>query len=274
MRITVLAENTALSPEYSAEHGLSLYVESGEAKILFDMGRTDLFLQNAEKLGVPIDQVDIAVISHGHHDHGGGLSAFLAANKKAKVYINARAFERHLSLKQGGVIGNIGLDTALLTSDRIVVAGEQMEIARGMTLFSGVTARTLFPRCNETLFMEQNGELVADDFAHEQNLILDENGALVLFAGCAHCGIVNILRRAEEISGGRMNAVFGGFHLKSPSLKKSEPPDRIRAVGEALSASGAVFYTGHCTGEEAFNQLKEMLGDRLTAISTGGGYTI
>ena len=274
MRITVLVENTSYSPELRAEHGLSLFVETEQTKLLFDMGRTDLFLQNAERLGVKIDEVDLAVISHGHHDHGGGLGAFLAENKKANVYVHTRAFERHLSLKQGGVLGEIGLNPLLRSSERIIFVGERTEIAPGMTLFSGVNERTLFSRCNDTLYMVKDDAIVADDFQHEQNLILAENGKLVLFAGCAHCGIVNILRRAEEIAGRRMDAVFGGFHLQSPSLKKSEPPERIRAVGEALASSGSAFYTGHCTGEEAFGQLKAILGDQLTAISTGAGYEI
>ncbi|MEN6594722.1 MAG: MBL fold metallo-hydrolase [Clostridiaceae bacterium] len=274
MRIVTLVENTASSEAFCAEHGLSLYVETGTTKLLFDMGRTDLFLHNANKLGVLIDQVDLAVISHGHYDHGGGLSAFLAANKKASVYINTRAFERHLSIKQGGVLGDIGLDAALRSSGRMVAVGERMEIARGMTLFSGVTERTLYSRCNDTLFMEQDGEFVADDFAHEQNLIIEENGKLVLFAGCAHNGIVNILRRAEAIAGRRMDAVIGGFHLQSPSLKHSEPPEHIRAVGEALLASGSVFYTGHCTGEEPFLMLKQIMNEKLLALSTGGIYEL
>jgi 7,8-dihydropterin-6-yl-methyl-4-(beta-D-ribofuranosyl)aminobenzene 5'-phosphate synthase len=274
MRITVLVENSSYSPELRAEHGLSLFVETEQTKLLFDMGRTDLLLQNAERLGVKIDQVDLAVVSHGHHDHGGGLGAFLAENKKANVYVHARAFERHLSLKQGGVLGEIGLNPLLRSSKQIIFVGERAEIAPGMTLFSGVNERTLFSRCNDTLYMVKDDAVVADDFMHEQNLIIAENGKLVLFAGCAHCGIVNILRRAEEIAGRRMDAVFGGFHLHSPSLKKSEPPERIRAVGEALASSGASFYTGHCTGEEAFGQLKAILGDQLTSISTGGRYEI
>ena len=122
--------------------------------------------------------------------------------------------------------------------------------------------------------MEQNGEFVADDFAHEQNLIIEENGKCVLFAGCAHNGIVNILRRAEAIAGRRMDAVIGGFHLQSPSLKHSEPPERIRAVGEALLASGSVFYTGHCTGEEPFLLLKQIMNEKLLALSTGGIYEL
>ena len=274
MKVTVLAENTALSDAYGAEHGLSLFIESGTTKLLFDMGRGELFLQNAEKLGVSIAGVDVAVLSHGHYDHGGGLKAFLAANEKAPVYVNEYAFEAHFSQKNDGNPHDIGLDPAILTSGRIHLAGRREEIRAGMTLFSGVTERTLFSRCNDTLLMERAGALEPDDFRHEQNLLVWEGETLVLFAGCAHCGIVNIVREAERVAGRKLTAVFGGFHLQNPSTGESEPHEHVRAVGEALHASGARYYTGHCTGDEPFAQLKQIMGENLAAITTGGVYEL
>ena len=54
MRITTLAENTSVSDNFSAEHGLSLYIETDKHNILFDMGQTELFSENAEKLGIDL----------------------------------------------------------------------------------------------------------------------------------------------------------------------------------------------------------------------------
>ena len=143
-----------------------------------------------------------------------------------------------------------------------------------MTLFSGVTERTLFSRCNDTLLMERAGALEPDDFRHEQNLLVWEGETLVLFAGCAHCGIVNIVREAERVAGRKLTAVFGGFHLQNPSTGVSEPHEHIRAVGEALLASGARYYTGHCTGDEPYVQLKQIMGENLAAITTSGVYEL
>ena len=95
MRITALVENTVGNGCVECEHGLSLYIETEKHKILFDMGQSALFLQNARALGVDIAAVDMAVLSHGHYDHGGGLSAFLQANTNAPVYISRYAFEPH-----------------------------------------------------------------------------------------------------------------------------------------------------------------------------------
>lgn len=93
MKITCLTENTSICDEIGYEHGLSLYIETEEHNILFDMGQSDLFFQNAEKLGVDIAAVDIAILSHGHYDHGGGLAKFLEVNSLAPIYISRYAFE-------------------------------------------------------------------------------------------------------------------------------------------------------------------------------------
>ena len=84
MKIVMLMENTVCARSFACEHGLSMYIETGSRKILFDMGASDQFAANAQKAGVDLTQVDTAILSHGHNDHGGGLQTFLALNKKAK----------------------------------------------------------------------------------------------------------------------------------------------------------------------------------------------
>ena len=110
MKLTTLIENTTCRPDLTPEHGLSLYIETGEHRILFDAGQSDAFADNAEKMGIDLGEVDLAILSHGHYDHGGGIAKFLQINKKAPVYINKHGFEPHYN----GTEKNIGLDTELL----------------------------------------------------------------------------------------------------------------------------------------------------------------
>lgn len=100
MLIKTLVENTSVSEDFGSEHGLSLYIETKKQKILFDVGASELFLQNAKKLGVNIADVDFLVISHGHYDHGGGLKTFLKRTQKPKYfYIDSLLKSTMLSVK-------------------------------------------------------------------------------------------------------------------------------------------------------------------------------
>ena len=87
MKITTLIENTALSPAFAAEHGLSLFVETENSRFLFDAGQSGAFADNAARLGIDLRTADFAVLSHGHYDHGGGMLRFLERNRRAKIYV-------------------------------------------------------------------------------------------------------------------------------------------------------------------------------------------
>ena len=170
MRITTLVENQAILPVLGAEHGLSLMIETGRKPILFDMGKSDLFLRNAEALGCSIASVDLAIVSHGHYDHGGGMGTFLSANDHAPVYIRSSAFQPHRSNRPNGELADIGLNPALLESGRLVFTGEQEVLDEELSLFSGVVERAHFSDGNASILMLKDGKIVPDDFVHEQKL--------------------------------------------------------------------------------------------------------
>ena len=94
-RVAALVENSSAAPACESRHGLSLYLETGKHKVLFDVGPNRLFLENAAKLGVDIAAVDTVILSHGHVDHAGGLEAFLSANDRARIYLRPSATEPH-----------------------------------------------------------------------------------------------------------------------------------------------------------------------------------
>ena len=87
-RIIILSDNRTDNPLLETEHGLSVYLENNGRRYLLDTGASDLFMRNAEKLGVDLSEVDYCLISHGHNDHIGGLPAFLEVNHKAKVILS------------------------------------------------------------------------------------------------------------------------------------------------------------------------------------------
>ena len=77
MKIVVLSDNKKTCESFESEHGLSVYIETENQRCLLDVGASDIFIRNAERLGVDIKSVDLLFISHGHADHLGGLLLFL-----------------------------------------------------------------------------------------------------------------------------------------------------------------------------------------------------
>jgi len=275
MKITVLLENTVCRGGMKCAHGLSMHIAANGRSILFDMGPNAMFLENAEALGVEIADVDLAVLSHAHDDHSGGLELFCKRNGHAPVYLQKDVWGEYYVVTPQKC-KYIGLDRAVRKYEsRFRFASGVTELGEGLTLFSGGMGRDLLSHANDTLREKVGEDYPPDDFRHEQNLLVTENGKTVLFGGCAHNGIVNILRRAEEIVGRAPDAVFAGFHLYNPSLAQSEPRELVSAVARELKArQNTMFYTGHCTGAEAFDVLRETLGDRLAPMPTGSVFEI
>ena len=270
MKVITLFENRTISKEYRSKHGLSLYIETSNHKILFDTGTDDSFAYNASKLGVNLEDIDIAIISHGHYDHGGGLEAFLKLNSKAKIYIGKKAFDNHLVKILGIIKYNIGLKKELLSNNRIMFVDGMLRIDDELTLFGNVKGNKLLPKGNDKLLKEYSKGLVKkDDFDHEINLLINENNKYSLFCGCAHKGIINIIERTKDIIDSDLYTVIGGFHLMGMKVKDSKAKDFLDELSSTLSNNNVEqYYTCHCTGEKTYNYLSEKMSN-LRELKTG-----
>ena len=276
MKITVLAENTSAREGVKCGHGLSLFIETAAHKIMFDFGPDgDMLRGNAAALGVDPGSADIAILSHGHNDHSGGLAAFLEDNETATLYVHRRAGLPHYA-NAGGGYHDISADRALLEryADRVVWTEDLYHIDETLTLFSDVAPDMPLFATNRTLFELRDGEYVTDGFEHEQDLLIREDGKIALIGGCAHRGIVNIALRAAEIEGKAPDTVFAGFHLNNPGLKEDEPAEVVAEVGKRLSALPCRYYTGHCTGAGPFEILQGVLGPRIAYMGGGGVFEL
>ncbi|MBP3592804.1 MAG: MBL fold metallo-hydrolase [Clostridia bacterium] len=256
MKIVVLAENTAACEGIGCEHGLSLYIEAAGQKILCDMGQSALFEENAKALGVSLSEVTLAVLSHGHYDHGGGLARFLALNEAAPVYMHKDAFLPHYN----GTEKYIGLDTALAASPRIVFTEKRQTIAEGLTLIPATDIVRRYKKIPHGLTEKVGESFVEDDFRHEQYLLIEEAGKRVLISGCSHIGVMNIARDL------RPDVLIGGFHFSKLALDGA-----LADAAKTLAAMDTDFYTCHCTGEEQYRFMKQYM-PRLSYL--GGGRSI
>lgn len=256
MKITVLTENTS-HLGLPCEHGLSLYIEANGVKLLFDSGQSGLFAENAARLGVDLSAVEIAVLSHGHYDHGGGLMRFLQLNQKAKIYMSRHAFDPYYNGER-----YIGLDASLRDSGRIVPTDGMTSLGSGLTLCDLNDIETEPAPGAAGLNRMENGVMIPDDFRHEQYLLIEESGKRVLFSACSHKGVLAIAERF------RPDVLIGGFHFMKLPLD-----EKLLGYAERLNACDTEYYTCHCTGVEQYDFIKPHM-PRLHYISTGDMLTI
>lgn len=270
MKIITLMEDQAASGEFVAERGLCQYIETAKHKILFDMGPSGSFVENAKTLGVDLGDVDIAVLSHGHSDHGGGLETFCAMNYKADVFVNPEAFGDFYAVLPGQEPRYIGLSNQLWrVENRMVPSIPGLTLGGELTFLGDIPNTFEWTPVVPKLQQKTEQGFVRDEFRHEQHLLVSSQGKTALFAGCAHGGIVNVVRTAEETLGKRPDVVFAGFHLFELDPEDPRSMENLTAVAAELSKGDTVYYAGHCTGDWAFSVLQGLMGDRMRPMRAG-----
>jgi 7,8-dihydropterin-6-yl-methyl-4-(beta-D-ribofuranosyl)aminobenzene 5'-phosphate synthase len=276
MEVTSLIDHVKARAEkaITTEWGLSFHVKSNDFSILFDMGSSRHFMDNASALDVDVKSVELAVLSHGHYDHGGGLRSFLTTNSTAVVHMGKGA-DADLYAKLFGFKRYVGLEKDILHEyqDRIRFLDDTTELRKGVFAIIPIKESYPPPTGNRFLFRRRGSILSPDDFSHELALAVETGGGLVVLTGCSHHGSLNILAAVKDALPDRpIKALFGGFHLVSLpfSWTLSEREESVRALGqEFLQSRVERFYTCHCTGLKGYRILKHVMGERLEYFPAG-----
>ena len=282
MRVTTLIENSTLAgrEDLVAEFGLSLHIQCGDLHVLFDTGASGAFADNAERLGIDLEKVNVAVLSHHHFDHGGGLQRFLAINNRARVHLRASGWAPRYFRALVVVKRPIGLDASLFDrfAHRFELVTESMEVAPGVFLLTDIGSNYPRPEGNRHLFVDRGGSLELDPFEHELVLVVREEDGIVVFTGCSHHGILNMIEAARsrfpEVP---VKAVFGGFHLIGVPFLDSmaAPREEVEGIGRTmLELTAGPIFTGHCTGRKAYGVLAGVMGSALRPFATGSSVEV
>ncbi len=268
IKVTPLIDN-ALTDPLVAEHGLALWVEvacadGGEAeRMLLDTGQTARNLShNADALGVDLSKLSRIVLSHGHYDHSGGLAAVAEACPDCDVYVGQdvtrRRFSTQLGLGSDGrkMLKQIGMPTIGeldKLNAHVVSPGHIYKVSPSVTLFS-----LPWPAPSNPRLLAADG-VSADDFSDEVFTLVDDGVHRVLFGGCTHHGLRQLLSfvfdKKDSLLGGvgRVDAFVGGLHLQgkpmSDIVEEAEGVSRYN-IGEWMPL--------HCTGADALNVWREM----------------
>lgn len=265
MKVKVLIDNKTKEKIFKPEWGLSVYIEFENHKFLLDTGWHGYFASNAKKMGINLADVDYGILSHGHMDHANGLNKFFRNNKTAKFYLQNEAGGKYYS-DHHFIRMYIGIKKSYLRrfANRFEYV-KKYQLCPNVYLLPHSTPGLEEKGKAAWLYVKRDGKLKGDDFRHEQSLIFDTPNGLVIMNSCSHAGADVIIKEAQkEFPGKKIHALLGGFHLAHSS------DEEVRAFGNRLKELEVdCIYTGHCTGDKAFQILHEMLGDKVQQLYTG-----
>jgi 7,8-dihydropterin-6-yl-methyl-4-(beta-D-ribofuranosyl)aminobenzene 5'-phosphate synthase len=265
-KITILCENTVGRLVGSGEHGFSAYLETDRGNYLFDTGNSHSIVPNSLLLNKDLRSVTKIFLSHGHHDHTGGLPEVLKLKGKVDVHVHPHVFlDRIAVLKEDGKETKrfVGIPYKKVYLEflgaNFVFNTDFMEVEKGIYLTGEVPRQTEFEKPDPRLFSEIGGKSVQDTFPDDQSLILDGEKGLILIFGCAHSGMINIINHVISKTGKeKFQAILGGTHLDF--LTPDQLEESIRSLKKMDIERIGV---SHCTGMRAAFRLHQEFGDRF-----------
>ncbi|MFW9598942.1 MAG: MBL fold metallo-hydrolase [Bacteroides graminisolvens] len=271
--LTVLIDNNAafLDKELLTEHGLSFYFKVDGLACLYDLGASDKWLNNANKLGIHAEEVDHLILSHGHKDHTGGLSTFLQVNKSAKIFVSDKAFKYKYLTYRHEKPRDISSDSSLFAkyADRFVLLTEDCLLSPHVYLIYNRVFEHRLPVGNQFLRIVADGQEKPYIPNDEVALVIRIDDGIVILSACSHSGVLNIIQSSVEITGcSKVLAFVGGTHLVDTDM---EEKDDVASIARVLADKypEMCLYTGHCTGSAAVDVFSEVLQNRFALFHSG-----
>ena len=233
VKVTTLVDNNVWTRGLASSWGLSLYVEINSEEerhiILMDTsGSSDALFKNAGKLEVSLSDAEAIFISHWHLDHCGSLSHVLPLlRQQTPVYVPSKSSSGIRKIREAE-------GTPIICSDPVY-------------LMEGVMS---------------TGEIGGGISEHSLVINMREKG-LVILSGCAHPGIINIVKRAQQVSDtSKVYAVMGGFHISS-KREGAYVAEILRELGVKLVSPC------HCTGVDAKDAIADIM--KSNYVKNGSG---
>jgi 7,8-dihydropterin-6-yl-methyl-4-(beta-D-ribofuranosyl)aminobenzene 5'-phosphate synthase len=266
-----------------AEHGLAMLIRTRVGQethtVLFDAGLTEEgTLINAEIMKLDLSPIEAIVVSHGHFDHSGGLLKVLVKldRKGLPILVHEDMFKPRGTEKDG----KLSRLPSFPSEEQLESRGAKLIKTKEPYLLAGDTVLVMgeVPRVTE---FEQGflpGRILVDGEWQPDPWMWDDRGAviqvrgkgLVVISGCAHSGIVNNVRYAQELTGGEepIYAVLGGFHLVGEEFE----PIIESTVAAIKEMNPAMVVPSHCTGWKGIHAFAQAMPKAFVHPGVGNLY--
>jgi len=273
VKITTLCENSVSSRGLLGEHGLALLLSFQDQKILFDTGAGLTLLHNARVLGIELRDIDAVVLSHGHYDHTGGLTALVNTAGSVPVYAHPEVFGAKYRVDSPYNQRYIGIPWSQKELEQqgfnFHLNHSWTELAPGIILTGEIPRLEKPEGADPKLSLKTDQGTQEDPLKDDQAIIINAPQGVIVVLGCAHSGLFNTLQYALELTGKKLiYAVLGGTHLLRLSLS------RLSSIAEGLHKIGLQKLAPcHCTGRAAQYALYQTFGERLLEHRAGSTFT-
>ena len=264
IKITVLNDNRCSNKSLECEHGLSLLIEDNNQKVLFDTGQTNIYLKNANKLGIDLNDVESIILSHGDYDHGNGLKYF---NQKVNLICHPDFVLTRISKRTGNDNGLNQSREELMNKFDLIETRDPYYIDNGIIFLGEIERSNDFEKDANLPAYDENG----NTYIHldDSGLCIDTPDGLIVISGCAHSGICNTIEYAKKITGkNEVLAVVGGFHLKNIDYQTEKTIEYMK------NNNIGIILLAHCTSDLVCEKFKQELPEQTEVIETGRTYEV
>ena len=274
LKLTTLSENTA-NYGFLAEWGLSILVEVDGLRILMDTGLSFSAVHNARLMGIDLSTIDRIMLSHGHADHTGGLREVLKIKGEVEVIAHpdiwaAKYVQRDDKAKEQYCGIPFSREELESLGARFNLAKEPIHITEHVMTTGEIPMLSSYEEIENNLFVKEGDMLKPDKLADDLALVIDTDFGLVVILGCAHRGIVNTLRHAQNLTGKELvYAAIGGTHLFRASDERIE-----RTIADLGEMGIQRLGVSHCTGFHASARLAQEFEDAFFLNNAGTRLTL
>lgn len=262
VRIVALNDNRCDNDNFEFEHGISLFIECYGKKVLFDCGQTDIFMKNAEKLNINLNELDAIILSHGDYDHGNGLK-FL--NVKTDLICHPNFMLTRISRRTGNNNGLNQTKGEITEKFNLIETKEPFYISDEIIFLGQIDRNNNFEKGQNLPAYDEKGKIY--QHLDDSGLVIKTENGLIVISGCSHSGICNTVEYAKKITNeNRILAVMGGFHLKEVN------ECTVKTIEYMKQNNVQNVYLAHCTSDIVCQEFLRQMPENAQVIKTGMTY--